>query len=226
MASNLPPVPFNAPMIDQRGLTTHVWSDFFKQLKFRVGGNISATNDELQALTANDAVTFARMQNIATDSLIGRDTAGIGDPEQISVGGGIEFTGLGGIQTSAFTGDVTKSAGGTATTIANGSVNFAKMLGSDWTKSAAASGYTKLPNGMYMQWGVTGIIASGTNTGVTFPTAFPTACLQVIVGIQGNSATITSTTGQWGSGSYTTAGFDLYNRTSSAYVFNYMAVGY
>ena len=76
---------------------------------------------------ANNAVTFAKMADIATDRLIGRDTAATGDPEAITVGGGIEFTGTGGIQTSAFTGDVTKSAGGTATTIANDAVTYAKM---------------------------------------------------------------------------------------------------
>lgn len=72
-------------------------------------------------------VTFAKMANIATDRLIGRDTAGTGSPEALTVGGGIEFTGTGGIQTSAFTGDVTKSAGGTATTIPNNTVTYAKM---------------------------------------------------------------------------------------------------
>ncbi len=76
---------------------------------------------------SNDAVTFAKMQNIATDKLIGRDTAGTGDPEEIGVGGGIEFTGSGAIQRSALTGDVTASAGSGSTTIADNTVNFAKM---------------------------------------------------------------------------------------------------
>ena len=47
---------------------------------------------------AADSVTFAKMQNIATDRLIGRDTASSGDPEELTVGGGIEFSGSGGIQ--------------------------------------------------------------------------------------------------------------------------------
>jgi hypothetical protein len=71
-------------------------------------------------------VTLAKMANIATDRLIGRDTAGTGVPEAISVSGGIEFTGSTGIQTSAFTGDVTKTAGGTALTIASDAVTNAK----------------------------------------------------------------------------------------------------
>ncbi len=35
--------------------------------------------------------------NIATDRLIGRDTAGTGESEQLTVGGGLEFTNSGGI---------------------------------------------------------------------------------------------------------------------------------
>lgn len=72
-------------------------------------------------------ITLARMADIATDRLIGRDTAATGVPEALTVGGGIEFTGSGGIQTGAFSGDVTKSAGGTALTIANDVVTYAKM---------------------------------------------------------------------------------------------------
>jgi hypothetical protein len=79
------------------------------------------------ATVAANAVTFAKMQQIATDRLLGRDTASTGNVETLTVGGGIEFTGSGGIQTSAFTGDVTKAAGGTATTIANGAVTMAKI---------------------------------------------------------------------------------------------------
>jgi hypothetical protein len=79
------------------------------------------------ATIANDAVTFPKFQNITTDRLLGRDTAGSGDVEEIIVTGGIEFTTAGGIQTSAFTGDVTKTAGGTATTIANNAVTTVKI---------------------------------------------------------------------------------------------------
>lgn len=76
----------------------------------------------------NDAVTYAKIQNVsATDRLLGRDTAAAGDVEELTVGGGVEFTGTGGIQRSALTGDVTATAGSNATTIANDAVTFAKM---------------------------------------------------------------------------------------------------
>jgi len=76
----------------------------------------------------NDAVTYAKIQNVsATDRLLGRDTAGAGDVEELTVGGGVEFTGSGGIQRSALTGDVTAPAGNNATTIASNAVTDAKL---------------------------------------------------------------------------------------------------
>lgn len=87
-------------------------------------------DDALASITAdvkNDSITFAKLQNITSDRLLGRDTAGSGDTEELTVGGGVEFTGSGGIQRSALTGDVTASAGSNSTTIANDAVTFAKM---------------------------------------------------------------------------------------------------
>lgn len=76
----------------------------------------------------DDQVTYAKMQDIsATDRLLGRDTAGAGNTEELTVSGGVEFTGSGGIQRSALTGDVTASAGSGSTTIANDAVTYAKM---------------------------------------------------------------------------------------------------
>jgi hypothetical protein len=92
------------------------------------GNSTNIANDAVTtAKIANDTVTFAKMQNVNTDKLLGRDTAGTGDVEEIAIGGGLEFTGATGIQTSAFTGDVTKAAGGTALTIAADAVTNAKL---------------------------------------------------------------------------------------------------
>lgn len=91
------------------------------------------TNTVNTAAIKDANVTLVKVQNITSDRLLGRDTAGSGVPEQLTVGGGIEFTGSTGIQTSAFTGDVTKSAGGTATTIASGVVNYAQLSSANQT---------------------------------------------------------------------------------------------
>ena len=48
-------------------------------------GDVTGTGTGSFAATiANDAVTFAKIQNIATDTLIGRSTSGTGDPEAIT----------------------------------------------------------------------------------------------------------------------------------------------
>lgn len=88
-------------------------------------GDVTSVADGATTIAAN-AVGFTKLADIATDSLIGRDTAGTGDPEAITVTGGIEFSGAGSIRTSAFTGDVTKTAGGTALTIAANAVDNTK----------------------------------------------------------------------------------------------------
>lgn len=65
-------------------------------------GDVTATGPGSVAATiANDAVTFAKMQNIATDRLLGRDTAASGDTEEIPVSSGLEFTGGPGLRTTA-----------------------------------------------------------------------------------------------------------------------------
>lgn len=87
-------------------------------------------NDGTPSITASvidDSITFTKIQNISTDRILGRDAAGTGNVEELTVGGGIEFTGSGGLQTSAFTGDVVKTLGGTALTIANDAVTNSKL---------------------------------------------------------------------------------------------------
>ncbi len=83
-----------------------------------------------QAAAGNHTHASTDIVSVTTDRLIGRDTAGTGAAEQLTVGGGVEFTGTGGIQRSALTGDVTASAGSASTTIANDAVSNAKMRNS------------------------------------------------------------------------------------------------
>lgn len=81
----------------------------------------------ISANVPSGLITLAKMADMATDRLIGRDTAGTGVPEALTVGGGVEFSGSGGIQSSAYTGDVTKTAAGTALTIPNNTVDNARL---------------------------------------------------------------------------------------------------
>jgi hypothetical protein len=69
------------------------------------------------ATIANDAVTFAKMQEISGTHLVGRHASGSGNIQEVSVGDGVEFQGSG-IRRSALTGDVTAPAGNNTTTLA------------------------------------------------------------------------------------------------------------
>jgi hypothetical protein len=65
-------------------------------------GDITVSSSGTVWTVDNDVVTYAKMQNVsATDRLLGRDTASAGDVEELTVGGGLEFTGSGGIQVAA-----------------------------------------------------------------------------------------------------------------------------
>lgn len=103
-------------------------------------GDITVSGTGTVMTIDNDVVTYAKMQNIsATDRLLGRDTAGAGDTEELTVSGGLEFTGSGGIQRSALTGDVTASAGSNSTTIANNAVTTAKIADAQVTLAKMAN---------------------------------------------------------------------------------------
>lgn len=91
------------------------------------GGDVTSPAGSAVLTISNDAVDFNKIQNVATDRVLGRDTAASGNIEELTIGGGLEFTGTGGLQTSAFTGDVTKAAGGTALTIPNDAVSYPKI---------------------------------------------------------------------------------------------------
>lgn len=75
---------------------------------------------------ADNAVTFAKLQDMPANHLIGRHTAGSGDPQEINIDGGLELNGAN-LRRSALTGDVTASAGSNSTTIANDAVTNAKL---------------------------------------------------------------------------------------------------
>lgn len=63
------------------------------------GGSLSlAAGSVGTTQLAANAVTFAKLQQIGADKLIGRDTAGTGDAAEIGVAGGLEFSGSNTVQ--------------------------------------------------------------------------------------------------------------------------------
>lgn len=55
-------------------------------------GDVTATLNSNATAIANNVVTYAKMQDIPTNSLIGRSASGTGDPSSINVGNGLLLT--------------------------------------------------------------------------------------------------------------------------------------
>lgn len=135
-----------------------IWFDYANGLLKRYESAAWVAKTLATGSIADSAVTLSKIQNITSDRLLGRDTASSGAIEELTVGGGLEFTGSGGIQRAALTGNVTASAGSNSTTIAPGVVTES-MLADD-----AASRSTML--GFYSIDSLTGTIGA---TDATIP---------------------------------------------------------
>ncbi|NBU58525.1 MAG: hypothetical protein EBS23_01860 [Betaproteobacteria bacterium] len=56
-------------------------------------GDVTTTSGSLATSIANDAVTYAKLQNVTSGRLLGRSSAGAGDAEEISLGAGLALSG-------------------------------------------------------------------------------------------------------------------------------------
>ena len=107
------------------------------------GGSLSlAAGSVTTSALAAQAVTFPKIQNISTDRLLGRDTSGTGSVEELTVSGGLGFTGSGGIE--IINGQVAYSK------IVN--VSGSRLLGNP-TGSAASMSEISLGTGLAFQSG-------------------------------------------------------------------------
>lgn len=74
----------------------------------------------------------------------------------------------------------------TGAKIADGAITFAMFANTN--RVHTTSGYDRLPSGLILQWTVGSYETAEGSQDVTFPLAFPTACLAVVVGTQAQSA--------------------------------------
>lgn len=97
----------------------------------------------------SDSVTFAQLQNVATDRLLGRDTAGSGDVEEIALDSTLAFTGSGSIQRAALSGAVSAAAGSNTTAFASGNFGSLDIVTTGFASvgtTPATTGTVRLPN--------------------------------------------------------------------------------
>lgn len=130
------------------------------------------------ATIANNAVSLAKMADIATDSILGRATAGTGDPEVLTA---LPF---------AFTGDVTRAADSNAQSIANDAVTTAKILDANVTlaKMADLAADRLIGRGNGGGTGVPQAISLGTGLSLSGTTLSASASGGVVPGLDPRSA--------------------------------------
>jgi len=111
-------------------------------------GNLAGLNTVGTTQIDDDAVTYAKIQNINTARILGRNTAAAGDVEELTLAPDHEFNVLA-IRLAAWSGgDITKAAGATSGTIINDSVTYAKIQNISVTqrvlgRNTAAAGDTE-----------------------------------------------------------------------------------
>ena len=88
-------------------------------------GDVTSVADGATTI-ANNAVTYAKFQQITGRRLVGRYTNSLGDAEEVPLGASLTFNGTN-LARAALTGDVTAGINSNATTIANDAVTYAKL---------------------------------------------------------------------------------------------------
>jgi hypothetical protein len=94
----------------------------------------------------------------------------------------------------------------------------------NFVSSKLSNGYLILPGGVIIQWGLKDYVHYSSHETVTFPIAFPNACLQGLT-VQGESCTYESFAGS-ACFDMTTTGMELQNLTTTNRVMRWFAVGY
>lgn len=98
-------------------------------------GDVTTAANSFATTIANNAVTYAKFQQVAASSLVGNATGALANATGITLGATLTFSAAV-LQTAAMTGHVTSSANSFATTIASSVITYA-MLASATVMTAA-----------------------------------------------------------------------------------------
>lgn len=146
-------------------------------------GNLATLDNVDTGHILADAVDNSKLANIVTDSLIGRDTAGTGDPETILLGASLSMDGSGNLQRAALSGDISASANSNTTAIGANKVLTAMINDAQVTLAKMAN---------LAQSTIIGR-AAGAGTGV--PTALSVAQVVAIINATLDHGTLAGLTG-------------------------------
>lgn len=98
-------------------------------------------------------------------------------------------------------------------------------LFSIFTNSKSGNGYIKLPNGLILQWGNTGVVSANVQVTVTFPIAFTTVTrVGGITTVTGTDAYVSASLALLNSTDLASFKFHSFNATGWSY--NWIAIGY
>jgi len=139
--------------------------------------------------TAPTPTTGDNTTKVATTAFVQSATSGLGtmatqNANAVAItGGSINGTTIGGSATAAINGTTITASNqftgpgtgltGTASSLTAGSANSVGL--GQFGASLTPNGYQKLPSGLILQWG--SLSGTNGNTTITFPIAFPTACV-------------------------------------------------
>jgi len=193
---------------------------------------VNSSGSLLPNMVGGTVVVSAGASN--TQTLPSAAAVGVGRRiELLNIGAGaatVARTGADGIVTgSASVNSVLLGTGDSLTLESNGVSTWYAVGGSAQLKSAAAfrsllsgNGYAQLPSGIIIQAGAASVTA-GSYTDVTFPIAFPTACMSVIAnpGLAGSAQSQYS-----GAGNVTLTGFQIAMNQGTGVTNRWFAMGY
>lgn len=89
----------------------------------------------------------------------------------------------------------------------------------------AGNGYTFLPGGLLMQWGLTTPASATANTAIVYPIAFSAAAHNIQLTFTRAASSPGTTFGLWVVTGSTNTGFTAYNNSGHTYQFYWMAIG-
>lgn len=188
----------------------------------RVSGTALGFGTIATAGIADDAVTYAKVQDVsATSRILGRATAGAGVIEELT-----------GTQVGTIVGSATTSASGivelaTAAEIRTGTDTERPMTPGDFSnyKTLSEEGYYTLPGGLTFQWGRYSSNAASGNTAITFPVAFTT--VYTVTATAQVDATTVQANQFWGvdTDNVATTGFSFFTNIALPDGFTWIAIG-